>query len=516
MADKHDHDHNSETHDASGHHAHDSHHEHDHNHHHHHDHKPEKFTLRGAFKQVVDYVRKKKVESGVLATSLLLGTTALATPMLSTAAGAAALMAGSIYLLTKTTDITLDNMLGFGSKMGMSALSLGLLIGGLNTIPEVMVSLSAVAKGAMDIGVGNVVGSNIAHVLLILGATAAVAGIGKSQKGLSWKFNTAVMTGATALFGAQLVTGSMYPAVGLGMLGLGAYYLKKRLFTGKDGAALTKLEDDCETGTCLFHDHGHGHEHDHDEDVHKRPAWFSAALGGAGLVGLMGSASLLVQSGSALAQQGFGMSEALVGAVAVALGTSLPELMISVKAAMKDHSELAVGNVVGCSIFNTLIAGGVMSVAMGAGGIDVPAAFNPSTSFGLLNLGAFAGTSGLLAAVLMANKGAVKRWQGIGMLGLYGAYVAGSIALNGGNIDHLHKHDTALFERPPAIEQVVDHKELAEMRGVVSPFNLAGYAIQLPHQSGISDVVENDNENSDLVTSECTPVAVLPQMKLKS
>lgn len=450
-------------HDEDPHHEH-NHDEHNHSHHHdshnhHSDHTScnhelprEKFTLRGAFNHVAQYVRKKKVESGVLLTSLLLGTTSLATPMMSTAVGAAAVMAGSIYLLTKTTDITLDNLLGFGSKMGMSALTLGLLIGGLNTIPEVMVSLGAVAKGAIDIGVGNVVGSNIAHVLLILGATAAVAGIGKSQNGLSWKFNTAVMAGATALFGVQLAMGTMSPLLGAGMLGLGAYYLKKRLFTGKDGKEKTSLEDDCATEKCLFHDHGH--DHDHDEDVHTRPAWFSAVLGGAGLVGLMGAAGMLVESGSAFAAQGLGISEALVGTMAVAIGTSLPELMISVKSALKNHADLAVGNVVGCSIFNTLVAGGVMSAYMGVTGMAVPDAFNPTTAFGAMNLAAFLGTSGLLAGVLLSNKGAVKRWQGMAMLGLYAAYVAGSLALNGGNLDHFHKHDV---EAPaPVIEQVQD------------------------------------------------------------
>jgi cation:H+ antiporter len=475
MADEHYHEHHSCIHD----------HEHDHENDHHHQRcghghslhnykKPrEKFSLIKAFRQATCYVSKNRLESSVLLSSLLLGTTALSTPLVSTVTGACALMAGAIYMLKKTGDITVNNMLGFGDRLGMSALTLGLLIGGLNTIPEVSVTLSAVAKDATEIGIGNIVGSNIAHVLLILGATATVAGLGKKQKGLSWPFNTVVMGGATALFGAQLVTGKMSPAIGVLMLATGAYYLKKRLFTGREGEKLEKADHNCRTGKCLFHDHGdanddhhHDHDHDHDGDEEReRPAWLSGALGIGGLAGLIASADILVESGSAIARNGLGIDEAVIGAVAVAIGTSLPELVISIKAALKNHSGLALGNVLGCTIFNTLVAGGVMGLT----GVDVPEAFNPSTTSGMLNIGAFLGSSGLLAAVLIANRGGMKRGHGAAALGLYTAYIGASLALNGGSLEHFHRH--SIENKPPAIEQTVkvaeNHTALPE--SVIQP-----------------------------------------------
>lgn len=456
-------------------------------------------TLTDQFRAVAGYIKTHKAQSACVLGSLLLGTTALATPFISGALGAGALMIGSVYALTKTTDVTLEGALATGKKWGMSALSLGLAIGALNTIPETFVSLGAMWNGAAALGIGNIVGSNIAHNLLILGATAATAGIAATKKGLSWKFNMAVMTGGAALFGAQLIGGTLSAPVGVAMLGIGAYYLKKRLFSGKSGSqaqAADGADAAEEPGTCLFHDHGEGHghdhehgqggcDHDHDHDaahahhahashgptLDELPGWFSAAWTLGGFAGLVGAARLLVDTGTASALH-MGVNEAIIGTIAVAVGTAIPELMVNVKAAMRKESDLAIGNVVGCNIFNTLIAGGV--VATMGHGVAVPEALSSASALGALNLTAFLGSTGLLAGALLAGKGSMKKWHGWAALGLYGAYMAASAGLNDGQIQNLHDHDADHNSAQAHVLQLDEMPQMPDLPVVSVPVSVSG------------------------------------------
>ena len=109
-----------------------------------------------AFQGAARHIRENRLQSAALLTSLLLGTTALATPFIATAAGAGAILAGSIALLTLNGKTAVQNTLALGSKFKLSALTLGLIIGSLNTVPEVMVSLGSAFRGAIDLGIGNV------------------------------------------------------------------------------------------------------------------------------------------------------------------------------------------------------------------------------------------------------------------------------------------------------------------------------------------------------------------------
>ncbi len=432
-----------------------------------------KAGIGGAFQSAATFVRENKLETGALLTALLLGSTSLASPALTTALGATAALGGSIALLLSTGKTTIQNTLALGEKFGMSTMTLGLIIGSLNTIPEVMVSLGSAFRGAIELGVGNVVGSNIAHTMLILGATAAIDGIAKA-KDMSWKFNTAVMAGTSALFGAQLVLGTFSPIAGGLMVAGGAAYLVNRIRSIKKEQAHNHEHDhdhshdhdhhhhdhdhahgeDGEVGTCLFHDH------DDDEEelkAKKRPRWLNTVLAGSGMLGLIAAADLIVQSGVSVADKfnlsamgmNFGITEAAVGAVIVAIGTALPELTLSIQAIRKKHSDLAIGNILGCSIINTLIAGGVISMT----GAPVPEAFNPSTTMGMVNIGVFMGSAGLLAGTLIATKGALKRWMGGVALAGYAAYIGSALVLGDGDAP-VHKHSE--------IEPVVETIETAE------------------------------------------------------
>ncbi len=355
-------------------------------------------------------------------TTLLLGTTAMVTPAINITMVAGAVLAGSLWLLKKTSDMTMNHTEALGRKGNLSQMTLGLGLAALTAIPELGVAIQSIFQKSAEVGIGNLVGSNIAHVFLILGATAAITPILKGQ-GLGWKFNTLAMAGATALFAGQLLTNSLVPGAGIGLLALTGLYLY--------GNKRTALHDSKLTGkpvTHLIHHHGkdsacgHAHGHDHSADEASRLKNMLYVAGG--VAGLAAAAGIVVESALAVST-GFGMSEAAISALIISFGTALPELAVNMEAARRKNTDLAVGNVLGCNIFNILMVGGALSLA----GVDIPADLSPSSPLGLFNLAALGTSAGLMTTTLLAQKGAMKRWQGYAALSLYAAYLAGSVAL---------------------------------------------------------------------------------------
>ena len=210
---------------------------------------------------------------------------------------------------------------GVAKRLSISPLVIGLTVVGFGTsMPELLVSVQAAFRGAPDIAVGNIIGSNIANILLIAGITALVWPI--RSAGASLRRDTAVMVGA-----------------GLILVGGLAGYL---LWT-----FLASREND-----------------DTDEDIAAAPAlsFTAAALWvGAGFVGLLVGAQFLVGGAVSLAQSS-GVSEAFIGLTIVAVGTSLPELATSLIAALRRQSDLAIGNILGSNIFNVLGIIGITAI----------------------------------------------------------------------------------------------------------------------------------------------------------
>lgn len=432
------------------------HHDHgDHDHHghghdrHEHAHAPAKTRgpLSRAFAAAAGFTRTPR---GMLVTTALLATTALVTPLLGTTVGAGLLMIGGLAMLTRASDVMLDSTEKLGSRFKINPMMLGVGLGALHSLPELMVAASSVWAGAESIAMGNLIGANVAHVFLILGAAAAIGGGIKSGKGLSWKYNMAAMAGATLGYGALLATNNFNTMTGLMMLGLGAAYVGGNVLVArKDAQALGLKPED------LIHSHDHGdHEHDHEHEHHgdcdhdhshahhqpdeKSSVWKPALWSLAGFSALAYTAHLSVDAAVRFAG-GIGFSEAVIGTLAVAIGTSLPELATSVRAAQRGNTALAVGNVLGCNIFNILFIGGALAMANTA----VPAAFGLSSGLGAFNLAALGASAGLMTATLTANRGGIKRWQGYAAMGLYGAWCLANV-LMGGN-DALH---TAQEKRP--------------------------------------------------------------------
>jgi cation:H+ antiporter len=396
------------------HHDHSHDHTHDHGtccgHDHHHD-EPPPTGLRGLFHRASAY--RPQIILG--STAALLATTALTAPLLATTIGAGLAMAAALYLLPKACDVAIDSASSLGKKLKLSGVGIGLGLAMMESFPEFAVAANSIITGARDVGLGNIIGSNIAHVLLILGTVAAIAGVKKSQ-GTAWKFNVAALAGASTAFGTQLATGRLIPAMGAGMMALAAAYLYTNYRMQKRDAERLGLPAD---------DHGHHHHHHGGNHVHvERSPVVNGLLAAGGMGAVIYTAHTAVEHASTLAQN-LGAPPILLGSLALALGTAAPEFAINVKAALKGKTDMAVGNIIGCSVLNLLAVGGLLA----ATGTPVPETLQPSTPLGVLNLAAWGTGVGLASTTLLANKGELKRWHGFAALALYAAFVTGSATL---------------------------------------------------------------------------------------
>lgn len=361
-------------------------------------------TPSGVFNRAAGFL-KKHIKPAAIIGGILLGGTALGTAMLGTTLGAALGFGIGCAILSQTSNTLIDNSKEMGDRLGMSPLLMGTLLGCATSFPELAVSLGAISQGAAELGIGNVVGSNIANVGLILGLTAAIRPL-PEQQGVSWKFNTKAMAASTALFGAQLLLGgTMMPVMGAAMIGALGYYLYQSYQLQKIDAASAPAPQKAATSG----------------DEGKSSTATNLLWAAGGLAGLVFSANFLVSSATVLAT-GLGVNPALVGAFAVAVGTSLPELVVNIKSVLRGETDMALGNILGSNVFNTLMVGGALAMA----GTAIPADFSARSLLGVLNLGGFLLSGGLLARSMLQSEGGISRKMGAAMLGLYGVFAFAS------------------------------------------------------------------------------------------
>ena len=259
------------------------------------------------------------------------------------------LVAG-LALLIVAGDFLVKGAVGLADRIGIPPLIIGLTIVSFGTsAPEMVVSLRAALDGLPGISLGNVIGSNIANVLLVLGIPGLIYATSCQQDNLAK--NTLFMVGVTLLFIAFAMTGRFELWHGLVLLaGLGVYLFMAARDARKGGEA--------------------GAE-DIEDEVGKVPhsLWLAGLYIAGGLIGLPIAAHFTVESASEIAR-GWGVSEALIGLTIVAVGTSLPELAATAVAAYRKEAGIALGNVVGSNIFNILAIIGVTAVVIP---IEVPA-----------------------------------------------------------------------------------------------------------------------------------------------
>lgn len=264
-----------------------------------------------------------------------------------------------LAILLIAGDLLVRGAVNLSLRLGIPALIVSLTVVAFGTsAPELLVSVQAVLKDVPGIAMGNVVGSNIANVLLVLGLPALISGIHSSECDSRRSF--LMMLGATALFIALCFLGPLTWWHGLILLaGLVA------MLTDSYSCAMQSRRDGRAAAAAAVA------AGEIDEADPEMPGWRIALYLLLGLIGLPLGADMLVDGASSIARR-YGVSEAVIGLTLVALGTSLPELATSVMAALRRQADVALGNVIGSNIFNLL---GIIGVAALVGPIPVAAEF---------------------------------------------------------------------------------------------------------------------------------------------
>jgi len=254
------------------------------------------------------------------------------------------LVIGGLLLLVGGGELLVRGAVGLASVLGVSPLVIGLTVVAFGTsAPELVVSLQAVFTGHPDIVLGNVVGSNIANILLIVGAAAALKSITISP-GLVRRDGSLVLV-ATVGFAGICLLGSIGWVAGGAMVLVLIGYTVWSFWAARRRAPTVEPEADA------------------DEDASGASAGVMIALAftAFGIGGVVVGASLLIDGAVDIARWA-GLSEAVIGLTLIAFGTSLPELATAGMAALRGHSDLAVGNALGSNLFNMLAIAGVTAI----------------------------------------------------------------------------------------------------------------------------------------------------------
>ena len=295
------------------------------------------------------------------------------------------LLALGFTMLVKGADWFVDGAAGIAAKFHIPQIIIGLTIVAMGTsAPEAAVSITAASAGSADITVGNIVGSNIMNVLVILGLAAAIVPIAVGKSTL--KIDAPFMIAISVIFLILGWDGKITRPDGIILVLFFLTYIGYMIWEAT-------------------------HSQDEGEEIKDLKIWQALLFTVLGMGLIVLGADLAVDAATELARI-FGMSERLIGLTIVALGTSLPELATSVTAARKGNADIAIGNIVGSNIFNILFVVGLSSLI-----IDVPFAAN----FRIDMIVAIAAALFLWAASVKNKK--LVRWHGIVMLVGYLGYL---------------------------------------------------------------------------------------------
>jgi len=306
-------------------------------------------------------------------------------------------LSGGIALLLLGAEGLVRGGVALARRLGVSPLLIGLVLVGFGTsTPELVASLRAALAGSPGIAVGNVVGSNIANVLLILGVSAVIRPLACEPRALS---RDGVMLAFASLLGAGvMLAGTLERLVGAALVLILAGYIVqtyRRERVAPDASAEM-----------------HAQEATAGEPGPKSLGW-ALALAVGGLAATVVGADLLVDGGLALARAQ-GIPETVIGLTLVAVGTSLPELATSAVAALRGQSDVALGNILGSNIYNIL---GILGLTAVVRPIAVPAE--------ILHLDIWVMLAAVALLLVFARTGRrLSRGEGAVLLGLYGLYLA--------------------------------------------------------------------------------------------
>jgi cation:H+ antiporter len=305
-------------------------------------------------------------------------------------------ISAGIILLYAGGELLIRGALSAARKLKISPLLSGIVLVGFGTsAPELVVSLDAVLQGMPDIATGNVVGSNIGNILLILGICAIICPMNVTP--LVLRRDAFAVLGATLLFMAAASAGSIATGTGIIMI------LVLFLYLGWTWYSESKLG------------HPSGELHLAESEAvpaADRPVWMLVVMIISGLVLLSGGARVLIAGAASLAVD-LGISEAVVGLTVVALGTSLPELTVSLISALRGKADVAIGNILGSNMFN-------ITGILGISALTQPLLMNPR----LIAYDQFAMLASVLILIAFLFTGRrLSRGEGVVLLILYAAWL---------------------------------------------------------------------------------------------
>ncbi|PHQ96366.1 MAG: sodium:proton exchanger [Marinosulfonomonas sp.] len=304
-----------------------------------------------------------------------------------------------LVILLLAGDALVKGAVNLSLRLGVPALIVSLTIVAFGTsAPELLIAIQAIGDGAPGLALGNVVGSNTANVLMVLGIPALIATFHTSE--CDTRKNYLFMIFASVLFTAMCFLGPFTWVHGLVLLAALGFVLSDAFIEARAHRRESKANGAANA----------------DEDVEGAdmgmPWWQIGVFMVLGLIGLPLGASLLVDGAVNIATE-FGISETVIGLTLVAVGTSLPELATTAMAAMRNQADVALGNVIGSNMFNLLAIIGIASFVG-----DIPVAD------GILgfDIWVMLGASLLLVPFVFFKQNITKGW-GVFLSALYAAYV---------------------------------------------------------------------------------------------
>ena len=252
-------------------------------------------------------------------------------------------LALGFFLLVKGADWFVDGASGLARKLGIPQLVIGLTIVAMGTsLPEAAVSISAALRGNAEITIGNIVGSNILNILIILGVTALIATLKVADSTVRYEIPFMIVVTFVLLW-LGYTGGQVTWLEGVILWVLFLLYLRYLYMMAKKGKEEEREAEQLSTAKII-------------------------GLILAGVVMIVAGSNFAVEGASNLAKA-LGISQRFIGLTIVALGTSLPELVTSVSAARKHNADIAIGNIVGSNIFNILFIVGTTALIAAAVGI---------------------------------------------------------------------------------------------------------------------------------------------------
>ncbi len=306
------------------------------------------------------------------------------------------LLSLGLGLILAGANFLTDGASAVAKRFNISPLVIGLTIVAFGTsAPELTVSVTSAVGGSAELAVGNVVGSNIFNILMIVGVTAVVAPIAISRGTLKHEIPLALLSSVVVLICANDI-----------FLGVGA----ENVLSRADGLLML-----CFFAIFLAYTFAIARSHSDEEqgdEIKSLPIWRCVLYIIGGLAALIFGGNLFVDGSSEIARS-LGVSESVIGLTLVAMGTSLPELATSVVAALKKNPEIAIGNVVGSSLFNVFFI-------LGTSATISPLPLGGITNFDLCSL--VAASLLLFVAGLYYKTRTITRAEGVVMILCYVGY----------------------------------------------------------------------------------------------